>query len=160
MGLGVLALGYGVYLFSAAQQSASWASTEGRIEHVEIEVSTTTRKTSSSSRPSERQKKIRYYVALAYSYEVDGHTYEASRYAFGQGARVSKKYKTHEAAQEAARSYVSGDPIAVHYDPSDPSEAVIRAGVTRAIWLPFVFGLLFAGVGTALYFDVCRKSTS
>lgn len=160
VGLGILALGYGVYQLQMARQSASWSVAEGRIERVDIEVSTTTRKRSSSSRPNAREKKTRYYVTLAYSYVVKGQIYQASRYAFGQGARVGKRYKTREAAREAARAYAAGDPIPVYYDPADPSEAVIKAGVTGAIWLPFLFGLLFVGLGGFLFAPHRFKKTS
>lgn len=152
IGLGIVALGYGVYQLQMARQSASWSVAEGRIEGVDIEVSTTTRKRSSSSHPPAHQKKTRYYFSLTYSYVVDGQTHRASRYAFGRGSRVGKAHRTRAEALKAARAFPTGDPIPVYYDPSDPSEAVIIAGVSGAIWLPFLFGLLFVGLGGFLYF--------
>lgn len=150
IGLGVLALGFGVYMLLIARESASWPTVEGQIEAVKIE-KTTRRASSSSSRSSTaRPKKTRYHVALVYSYAVDGQRYEASRYSIGQGSRISKKYKQRDEARQAARAYATGDAIVVHYNPDDPSEAVIQAGVTGASWVPFVFGLLFAGVGSYL----------
>jgi hypothetical protein len=160
IGLGVLALGFGVYMLNVARQSASWPSAEGQIEAVKVEKTTTSRRSSSSSTSTARQKKTRYHVSLVYSYDVDGQIHESSRYSIGQGSRVSKKYRKRDDATQAARAYTKGDAITVHYNPADPSEAVIRAGVTGASWVPFVFGLLFAGVGGYLFFNPRPRKTA
>lgn len=40
VGLGVLALGFGVYMLNAARESASWPSADGQIEEVKVEKKT------------------------------------------------------------------------------------------------------------------------
>ncbi|HMB89575.1 MAG TPA: DUF3592 domain-containing protein [Rhodothermales bacterium] len=159
VGLGMVALGFGVYMLHIARQSASWPSKEGRIEAVTVEKTTSRRRSSSSSRSTARQKKTRYHVSLVYSY-VDGQVHESSRYSIGQSRRISQKYRKREDATQAARAYATGDTITVRYNPADPSEAVIKAGITGATWLPLVFGLLFSGLGAYLYSGIRRKKTA
>ena len=83
----------------------------------------------------------RYYQAVVeYAYAVEGREYHSTHLAVGPqiaGAEAG--------AKEKAGRYVAGSEVEVHYDPADPSNAVLDVKVIFA-WPTLVIGLLFAGL--------------
>jgi hypothetical protein len=80
-----------------------------------------------------------YRAEVSYRYSVDGQEFVATRSRFGDRLEVSWS----AAAANLVRRYPVGTAVHVHYDPTDPSEAVLEPGIN---------GLLFAGAGTGALF--------
>jgi hypothetical protein len=82
-----------------------------------------------------------YRNEVSNRYSVDGQEFVATRSRFGDRLVVSWS----AAAAKLVRRYPVGSVVHVHDDPTDPSEAVLEAGIN---------GLLFAaaGMGTGFVF--------
>jgi hypothetical protein len=65
-----------------------------------------------------------YSAEITYRYTVGGREYESDRYRFGDISSSSRGR-----AQRIVDRYPAGGPATVHYNPSDPSEAVLSADV-------------------------------
>ena len=72
---------------------------------------------------------------VKYAYQVNGQSYDSNRLGFGNPGGGKKKANTKIA------EYPQGAPVTVHYDPADPSNAVLE---TKAYG--FVNYLLLAGL--------------
>jgi hypothetical protein len=88
-----------------------------------------------------------YKLALSYRYEVDGISYQGDRVQFGP-ARVTAG----ELIESLATRYPPGAEVDVHYDPNDPSTAVIETSDEMArqnrwrIWFPIAAPFLLSGI--------------
>jgi hypothetical protein len=86
---------------------------------------------------------VYYKLALSYRYEVGGTSYEGDRVQFGP-ARVTAR----ELIETLATKYPPGAHVNVHYDPNDPSIAVLETSDEMAqqnrwrIWF-FIAGPFF-----------------
>ena len=86
-----------------------------------------------------------YKPVVEYSYRVEGRDYHSTQLSFGGEVAGSKAL-----AEERAARYSAGDPVGVHYDPRNPSLAVIEVGTAYAhLWLM----LALAFFGLALFFS-------
>ena len=152
-GLGLGALGgllsvFGVYFLFIANQSLSWPSVEGSI--VQTEVRRDTR--SKGSPGATLNTYVEYYVAINYTYDVEGNSYVASRYSLGQGDRVSRIYKERSDAEaEAASRFPEGTTVTVYYDPKQPTEAVLATGWNWGTFAPLLMGIFLGGSGWLFY---------
>lgn len=130
-GLGLGALGgllsvFGVYFLFAANESLSWPSVEGTVVQTEVRRDTRSRKGSAGATLNTY---VEYYVSINYTYDIEGNSYVASRYSLGQGDRVGRTYKERSDAEaEAASRFPEGTTVTVHYDPKQPTEAVLAPG--------------------------------
>ena len=100
----------------------SWSQTRGTITQSRLE----------SSLPGSQPRKG---AIFAYEYEVDGQTYRSDRYSFGSvgGDRTV-----------GIKRFRRGDAVIVHYDPRDPSVAVLEKRQPGAfVYVVLLFGLLF-----------------
>jgi uncharacterized protein DUF3592 len=66
-----------------------------------------------------------YHAELSYRYEVGGRQFEGHRAQFG--ARGTARVKAE--SQTAADAYSTGQAVQVHYDPKNPAESVLDAGL-------------------------------
>jgi|SRR5579862_6309232 hypothetical protein len=88
-----------------------------------------------------------YKLMLRYRYEVGGNSYEGDRIQFGP-ARVTAK----QLIEMLAEKYPPGAQVNVHYDPNDPSTAVLETSEEMAqqnrwrIWFFFAGPFLFSSV--------------
>lgn len=89
---------------------------------------------------------ILYKLALRYCYEVGGTSYEGDRVQFGP-ARVTAR----ELIEGLAKKYPPGAKVDVHYDPNDPSTAVLETSDEMAqqnrwrVWFFFAGPFLLSG---------------
>ena len=83
---------------------------------------------------------------LIYEYVVDGTVYEGSRVRYGG-------YWSPSQARRARYRYEVGAQMPVHYDPRDPTQAVLEPGVSPKTWFLLVVGvcLLLAGLYFGLF---------
>jgi len=63
---------------------------------------------------------VNYMPKVSYEYQVNGQKYLGDGIGFGTATYGKKK------AEEIAAIYPQGTPVTVHYDPSDPSKAVLE----------------------------------
>lgn len=148
--LGLTALGaacaaFGVYFILYSQEAGSWPTVEGRIVSTAVRAHTP-RRGSTTLTPSERERRRRYYPEVTYTWTVDGRTFEGSRFSLGEGL---PDHGEREQAEAAARAFRPGAPIAVFYDPAEPSSAVLDRSQKWGAFVPLPLGLLMlaAGVG-------------
>lgn len=81
-----------------------------------------------------------YYPQVFYQYTVNGQMYTGTRIGFG---RVFYDYNT---AIRKLKPYPQGAAVIVHYDPADPSQAVLE---TKAMggWIFLLIGVVFMVIG-------------
>lgn len=106
------------------QQAASWPVVQGTITRSEVE--------------AVRSKGIKYEPKLAYTYSVDGHPYEGSKYR-----RSSFRSSDSGYAEEVVARYPVGARVPVYHRPGQPSEAVLQPGVASLDLFPLLFLLPF-----------------
>ncbi|MFO1316135.1 MAG: DUF3592 domain-containing protein [Burkholderiales bacterium] len=88
-----------------------------------------------------------YQLRIRYRYAVGGKTYDGHRFSFTSDGPA---HKMNQFIVEERRNYPNGKRVDVHYDPADPSNAVIDTGIAwwRGAAAGFsVFFLLAALVG-------------
>jgi hypothetical protein len=81
-----------------------------------------------------------YKLALHYRYEVGGTSYEGDRVQFGP-ARVTAR----ELIETLAAKYPPGAQVDIHYDPNDPSTAVLETSDEMAQQNGWRIGFFLAG---------------
>lgn len=136
--VGAAMLLFGVTFVRDATASRSWPTAEGRVQNTRTEVDISTSNTTSSS------SVLGYYFVVSYAYTVDDVRYSGNRFSLGEGPRASKIFDERSAAGQAAeRDYPVGSVVVVHYDPDDPSSAVLSSGANWGTYVPLVLGALF-----------------
>ena len=101
-----------------ARRSANWPSVPGQLEQCEVVELPGIQVDDTST----------WQLRIRYSYEVRGRTYHSTRYAFGYGdGRDDKKHR------QIAETLNRAPQLYVHYDPKQPSEAVISSEVQTNI---------------------------
>ena len=90
-----------------------------------------------------------YRSDVSYSYEVSGREFVAARTRFGDRLELSWSAP----ALRIVRRYPKSSRVLVHYDPDEPSEAVLEPGVTLYVFGGLMFGAIFALLGFGLLFD-------
>lgn len=99
----------------------------------------------------------RYHVDLRYAYHVGGRDLTGTAVGFGWTPVFGRRAD----AEAAAARYHEGQLVSVHYDPADPSMAVLEPGERTGTLAPLVFALIFAaGGGGMLAFFVKVGFTS
>ncbi len=153
-GLGLGALGgllsvFGIYFLFIANESLSWSSVEGSVVKAEVRTDVSLRNSAAGAAPNTH---VEYYVSVNYTYDVEGNPYFSSRYSLGQGNRASRHYRERTgAAAEAASRFPDGTVVTVHYDPKQPTEAVLATGWNWGTFVPLLMGLFFGGSGWLFY---------
>jgi hypothetical protein len=131
IGLGMLRYARGVS--AKAQESLSWPSSEGVISH--SAVLARMRQTSNSTNAPT------YQADVAYRYKVRGRDYSSARITLADFSSTGGR------AQGIVDRYPDGAPVTVHYNPVDPSDAVLEQGGTSGIAILYVIGGIFAVAG-------------
>jgi hypothetical protein len=68
-----------------------------------------------------REKSHTWHPEIHYAYEVSGSTYQSTRYAL-----ISEpSFSNLEQAEKFRSRFNTGDPVQVHYDPANPSNAYL-----------------------------------
>ena len=113
-----------------AWRSKYWPSTQGRVIEWGVDLGGLGRSEDNSA-------------LIGYQYEVRGVKYTSRRIDYaGRGAGRNAGY--------VLERYSQGQAVAVRYDPSEPSRAVLETGVTLGNFLRVVFGLAVIGLGVLL----------
>jgi uncharacterized protein DUF3592 len=86
-----------------------------------------------------------YEAVVEYDYSVSGHDYHSTRVSFG-----GKSAGSQQMAEAAAARYPEGSQVMVHYDPKNPSEAVLEVRIAQGVtWI--VIAIAFFGL--AIFFS-------
>jgi len=99
-------------------ESRNYPGTTGVITHSAI----ASREIVSSS-PSGQQNQEGYGVNFNYDYKVNGQSFEGARFRYDQF------FWTHEWAQQQVAAHPVGSQVQVFYNPQNPTDAVLVAGV-------------------------------
>lgn len=141
--LGLFALGFFVWGFIVAGRARAarrWPLAPGMVMYSGLGSRRTT--TSSGGRSTV------YQAQVIYRYQVDGQIYEGDRLNFGSA--WTGGFNSGGQARKV-EEYPPGRRIEVHYNPADPTQAVLepRAPVSRLYWLMsalmLVMTVMFSG---------------
>lgn len=120
VGLGLV--GYGAWHVVSGWRTAGWLAAPAEV------VAARNLGTPSADDSSGASPRCEFTVR----YEVEGRAYETSRYSFRSG----------NPACDGERAHDVGDRVRVHYDPADPSEAVVVPGVGALPYLWIALGVI------------------
>ncbi len=148
---------FGGFFLRDANVSVGWPATTGRIQNVRV----TWDRVGTAGATQDRE----YYYVVAYSYTVAGQSYSGNRYSLGNGSNAAARTFNSEAAARAAAdaNYTPARDIPVHYDPNDPTQAVLQPGVNWGTYVPLILGaffLLCGGMLLWLLFMRMQQATS
>jgi hypothetical protein len=131
---GVAAVDY-KYAGAVVEQArtSAFARTEG-----EITSSGVTTSRSSKGKPL-------HGVALVYTYAVGRRTFQGTRY------RTTRSEESGSAAADVARGFPIGARVPVYYAPDDPSQSVLRPGLSSADAFPALFLFPFNAAAVGLW---------
>jgi hypothetical protein len=132
--VGGVILCLGVKSLFIANASKSWPTVQGKVI--------------SSSVDSKRSDKggTTYHAEVFYEYKVGGQIQSSNDVAVGGYGSSNPSH-----ARRIVNKYPAGSTITVYYSPSNPSKAVLEAGISRqAFFLPG-FGAVFFGAGLAMF---------
>jgi len=120
--------------------SNGWPTTKGTITTANVAYKEST---SSDARGS-------YSVFLEYHFKVKETTYSGQKIAFGVSDAISGLNRGEEASRDIVNNYPPGAEVAVHYNPSNPAQCVLKPGPTIGLYFIIAFAL-FAIVGHLQY---------
>jgi hypothetical protein len=134
--LACIALGAGGlvrYLQNLRQTRASarWPTVEGTITESKLAVELD---------PDGDEK---YRADIRFAYRVDGREFEGSNVKWGWNAI----YAWRSRAAAALTPYPVGKPVTVHYDPAQPTTAVLEPLNREGMAMPLVFAVAVGGIG-------------
>jgi len=111
-----------VYGMIRQAQAQHWPVAMGHVTSAKVETE------------SDSESGTSYKAKIEYTYAVDGVPFTASRVRFGFNSSSSRS------ASAIVQKYRAGSRVDVHYNPRDPSMAVLQ---TIAIGAPDLFGFIF-----------------
>ncbi len=126
--VGLALLAFAGWQYQRAQQSRTWPTVPGTVEATWIREDTT-------------EEEIHYFPGLRYTYQVAGERYQGTRIRFGSDI----SFDTRTEAKAFLARYPEGGSVTVHYNPADPSDAVLEPTAHRLGILTLVGGLLTLG---------------
>lgn len=130
-GLGLLVLG--VVRYTEGKASNSWTEVPAKVESADM--GRTKNKTAGS----------RYHAHVTYTYEVKGVSYTSRLVGLAGQESGSESH-----AQKLLKQYPVGSIVKAYYDPGRPEKAVLIRGVGSSVWVVFVVGVVFLGMGAYL----------
>lgn len=146
--LGMPLIVFGIYYLYIGNETLSWSSVQGSVVKTDVNTDYSRQKTSGAT----FNTYVYYSVSVTYRYEVDGQRYSSSRYSFGEGDAASWRFRERSDAEaEAASRFPAGAVVTVHYDPENPTEAVLKPGWNWGTLTPLLIGLFLAGSGWLFY---------
>jgi hypothetical protein len=125
IGLGIAAVGARSVI--SARASSTWPHVTGEVTDSEI---------SSDGDGG-------YSPLVRYSYSVSGQLFTRERICFG----VERMFAGYKFAQTYPERYRVGSPVAVYYDPNQPSASVLESGISKRTFIPMAFGIGFVIFG-------------
>lgn len=156
---GIVLVLFGTRIIFLAEESKDWQQTSAMITDINL-VETTSSNTNNEN-PID--------ISLVYQYQVDKQEYQSNKYSYSDGKTVKSRLENKNAAQLWLKNsvYKVGQKISIYYNPSNPSQAVIKTGSSIWTFIPFPVGiflcLLFGIIISILKFpnpDIENKNES
>ena len=129
----LLFMAAGSYMFWKSWSSRSWPVVEGRVTASSIE-------SKRGNKHNHKPSKTQYVPRVSYTYDVNGTTYTSSRIR-----TVTTTSNVRALAEGDLAAYPKGGLVKVHYNPTDPSQALLDTSISWACFAMF-------GGGLALFF--------
>jgi hypothetical protein len=133
-GLGIWALVRAVLQFRAAKASGEWPSIQGMVNESKVAVINT-------------RGGPQYLPHVKYTYIVEEQEYTSQRIYVGHNWWTSWWTSSKERVQEQLQPYREKQPISVYYNPDDPMDAVLEAGLTKGAWSTLFIGIMMTLLG-------------
>ncbi len=142
---------FGCYFIYKGYESRSWPRIPGKITASYAEQQT--RRSSDTGHSS-------YFVYVArirYSYSADGKAYTSDEISFGGNQYTSKrKYKT----EKYLKQFPVGKSVTVYYNPGDPSQSVLKQGITGGSLLILAGGIIFLLAAAGMFYSIIKKNNN
>ena len=117
---GLIFIGVAINQYMKAKKAEkTWLTAPGVVLNSDIQVR--------QSRSSRGQTTRSYLPQVSYQYQVKDQTYSGDRLGFGSGSYGKGK------ANKIIAVYPQGAQVTVHYDPADPSKAVLETTATDGV---------------------------
>jgi uncharacterized protein (TIGR03435 family) len=129
IGIGLVAVGIGIWILIKSLRSEHWPVTDGIVQSAEL-------KSHSGNHGG-----TTYSAEVTCSYQVASRSYTGGKVSIGQMS------SSLEYARGILNRYPVGKKVSVHYAPGDPSDAVLETGVHGGTWICLGVGTAFALFG-------------
>lgn len=141
--LAIMVIGLGLALYSYNQIILAKGSANWRTVPAEVISS----KVKSTQREGEKKRTYTTYSAdISYRYKVNGQEFTSSQ------VMIEQPPKTFSAdAEKLVQQFPPGQTVVAHYDPLNPSQAILISGAKTSIYIAFSIGLLLTVIGIALF---------
>jgi hypothetical protein len=131
--------------------SRNWLPVQGRVIDSHVDTRTVTKKSGNS-----RRTVTEYVTTIRYSYTVAGREFTGDRINVESGGYTGTD---RSAAYNLAGRYPVGVAVLVHYDPRNPSTAVLQAGAAGfGSWILAALGLLILAATLVIALALRRRS--
>jgi uncharacterized integral membrane protein len=139
---GLIFIGVAINQYMKAKKAEkTWLTAPGVVLNSDIQVR--------QSRSSRGQTTRSYLPQVSYQYQVKDQTYTGDRLGFGSGSYGKGK------ANKIIAVYPQGAQVTVHYDPADPSKAVLETKATAGGSL-LALGIILLVMGVVLIFVLSK----
>jgi len=137
--IGLIAIGFGGWTLFQSLRCEHWPVTDARILTATISVN--------------HGKSTTYSPNVDYTYTVAGQTYESKRIAYGQMSSSS------DYARRVLSRYSVGATVPTHYNPADPTQAVLEPGVHGGFWICLIVGTIFI-LFSRMFLQITKKAAA
>ena len=132
--VGLLFLLWKIDRISTEIQSYSWKQGSAKVQSVNFYT---------KSSYSNGRTRLSHFGEFSYSYEVDGKEYIGNRFDAKGDMHTGLEGKAKEAASKLKKSQI----ISIYYNVKNPSESLIRNGITEDTWVRLCFSIFLLLVG-------------
>ena len=122
--VGMVMITKGLMEVKLAYESNKWNNTEGQIAHSDIKIS-----------QDSDGNKTNYQPVVKFDYKVVGKSLQGDRVVFGTVVSVD-----YNASLRIVQKYPRGKQIPVFYDPDNPHNSVLEAGLTKKSFIKVTGG--------------------
>jgi hypothetical protein len=126
---GAIALAFGIWASITAENANDWPTTMGEV-------------TQSYIQTQHGREGTTYSPVVFYTYQVDGFSYTSNRVSM-----MTVSSSDYSQAANVVERYSVGSMVEVHYDPDQPSSAMLETGMGGMAWIVLLVGGSFAAIG-------------
>lgn len=145
---GLFILGFGLWRLARGARTRGWATVPGTVLTSNTIARRVKRLRSEDDPEDLPDTQILYLPEVKYTYTVGGREYT------GDHVRLFElQVSNQEAARSVAARYPLGASVTVHYNPADPSQAVLEPGPGGSVWmiLAAAIGCFLVSAGLGLF---------
>jgi hypothetical protein len=142
MGLGLAC--FGTFNAIQAASSLAWPTTEGQVLATDIDINYSSRNAGNNES---------YRPVIEYQYWVADQVYFSDQFSL----TLDDHYGTRAKAGEVISAFELQSPLKVYYDPSEPSQSVLRTGLNLVTFIPCMLGALFLGFSVFVGIGLVRQ---